>query len=67
MKGYSSRDIIKLLNADGRLLASEGSNIKAPEPTMYKNIKLDSNQQAVLLEVYLAMHREACPTQKHIE
>ena len=51
---YMAKDAMR-----GWILASEDSNEEIPEPTPLKEIMLESNQRAVLVDVCLAMYREA--------
>lgn len=51
---YMAKDAMR-----GWILASEDLNENIPEPTPLKDIILEPNQRAVLIDVYLAMYREA--------
>ena len=42
----------------GWLLVSEEAGDIIPEPTLLKNIKLDNNQKAMLVDVCLALYRD---------
>lgn len=51
---YMAKDVLK-----GFLLCMEEENEDIPEPTPLKDVKLENNQRAVLIEVCLALLREA--------
>ncbi len=51
---YMSKDALR-----GWLLVSEEFNDNIPEPTPLKDIKLESNQRVVLIDVHLALYRDA--------
>ena len=50
---YMAKDVLK-----GFLLCMEEENEDIPEPTPLKDVKLENNQRAVLVEVCLALLRE---------
>ena len=51
---YMAKDAMR-----GYLLVSEEDGDAIPEPTPLKDVVLESNQRAVLIEVCMALHREA--------
>ena len=51
---YMAKDAMR-----GYLLVSEEGGDTIPEPTPLKDVVLESNQRAVLIEVCMALHREA--------
>ncbi len=51
---YMAKDVLK-----GFLLCMEEENEDIPEPTSLKDIKLEENQRVVLIDVCLALLREA--------
>lgn len=51
---YMAKDALR-----GHLLVMEEYNDKIPEPTPLNKINLESNQKAILVEVCLALYRDA--------
>ena len=51
---YMAKDALR-----GWLLVSEEFGDEIPEPTPLKDIKLESNQRALLVDVHLALYRNA--------
>lgn len=51
---YMAKDALR-----GWLLVAEEYGDDIPEPSQLKNIKLEDNQKAILIDVHLALYREA--------
>ncbi|MDR2558391.1 MAG: type II toxin-antitoxin system HicB family antitoxin, partial [Oscillospiraceae bacterium] len=51
---YNAKEVLR-----GWLLVAEEGGDDIPEPSLLKDIKAESNQKAVLIDVCLAIHREA--------
>lgn len=51
---YMAKDALR-----GWLLVSEEFGDEIPNPSQLKNIKLEENQRAVLIDVHLALYRDA--------